>query len=232
MHAVNTCSFSVEKGKITALIGPNGSGKTTVFNMISGIIVPDEGRIVFKQQEISAWPIERIANAGIARLFQHSRLFNNLTVGENLGIAVSAKDTMLWKTLRGSNRYASVDEDRIESTLALVHMEKEYLKTARDLSYGQKRLVEIARTLILPHELLLLDEPVAGVNPALRTEIGRLLMHLRSDGESILIIEHDMDFIMGIADIVIVMDEGRVIAQGPPSKIRKNKNVLEAYLGS
>ena len=230
IKAVDNTSFEIQDNKITALIGPNGSGKTTIFNLISGILKADSGHIYFNKQQITNKPIQKISNLGISRLFQQARLFDNLTVKENLLLAISNEDAKFWKNLTS---YKFLDEDykKINKIAEVVGIESFMNKQAGDLSFGQKRLVEITRAIINPHKLLMLDEPVAGVNPKLRREIMGLLKKLKEDGETILLIEHDMNFTLNIADNVIVMDEGKVIAEGSPKQIKNNKNVLEAYLG-
>jgi len=231
VKAVDNCGFEIKKGKITALIGPNGSGKTTIFNLVSGIMKSDSGRIIFNEKEITNKSPEDISNSGISRMFQQARLFNNLTVKENLILSIDNEDTKFWKNLLGKNKITKEKENLVKEMLKLVRMEGFEHKTARNLSYGQKRLIEIIRTLLNPHTLLMLDEPVAGVTPALRKEIALVLLNLKKQGETILLIEHDMNFTLGIADEVIVMDEGKVIARGKPEDIKNNKKVLESYLG-
>ena len=231
VKAVNRVSFEIEPSKITALIGPNGSGKSTVFNLISGVYTQDDGKIYLDKQNITNNSIEQRSNLGISRIFQHSRLFNNLTVKDNLMLAVDNYDTKFWKNLIFSNKITSDQHDNIKSMLKLVNMQNYGNKLARNLSYGQKRLIEIIRAVIKPHKILLFDEPVAGVTPSLRKDIAKLLVDLKQKGETIFIIEHDMNFILSIADNVIVMDEGKVIAQDKPSEIINNPKVLEVYLG-
>ena len=231
VKAVDNCTFEIKKGKITALIGPNGSGKTTTFNLISGIMNADSGRILFDGKDLTNKSPENISNSGISRMFQQSRLFNNLTVRENLLLAIDNEDTKFWKNLLGKNKITQEKENQVKKMLKLVRMENFEHKATRNLSYGQKRLIEIARTILNPHTLLMLDEPVAGVTPVLRQEIAKILLKLKKQGETILLIEHDMNFTLGIADEVIVMDEGKVIAKGNPKEIKNNKRVLEAYLG-
>jgi branched-chain amino acid transport system ATP-binding protein/neutral amino acid transport system ATP-binding protein len=231
VRAVDDCSFEVKKGTITALIGPNGAGKTTIFNIISGIIKPDSGKIFFNGKDITNLNPEQISNSGISRLFQQSKLFNNLTVRENLLLAFDNEDTKFWKNLLGKNRITKEKEEKIKEILKMVKMEEFENNLARNLSYGQKRLLELARTILNPHILLMLDEPVSGVNPALRNEIADILKKLKENGETIFLIEHDMNFTLKISDEVIVMDEGKVIAEGRPEEIKNNPKVLEAYLG-
>jgi branched-chain amino acid transport system ATP-binding protein/neutral amino acid transport system ATP-binding protein len=231
VKAVNDCSFEIEERKITALIGPNGAGKSTVFNLISGIIKPDGGEILFNGKNITKLNPEKISNLGISRLFQQTMLFNNLTVKENLLLAFDNEDTKFWKNFFGKNKLSNEKLKKIKAMLELIKMENFENKKAKDLSYGQKRLVELIRTIINPHILLMLDEPVAGVNPQIRMEIAEMLKKLKTQGETILLIEHDMNFTLGVSDKIIVMDEGKVIAEGKPEEIKNNPQVLEAYLG-
>ena len=231
VHAVNDCSFGVGRGTITALIGPNGSGKTTVFNLVSGIIKPDGGRIILDDKNLTHLSPHLISNLGISRVFQQSRLFANLTVEENLMLAFDNEDQKFWASfwsLKNKNQISKkqIIDEYLEE-MRITHMRN---KQARDLSFGQKRLVEILRALINPHNLLMLDEPVAGVTPELRDKIKEVLLDLRAKGETILLIEHDMNFTLKVSDYVIVMDAGQVIAEGTPDEIRRNPEVLEAYL--
>jgi ABC-type branched-subunit amino acid transport system ATPase component len=231
VRAVDGCSFEIKKGKITALIGPNGSGKSTIFNLISGVLKVNSGKVILDMKNITNLNVEDISNLGISRIFQQSRLFGNLTVKENLLLAFDNEDTKFWKNLLFVDRSSKNKEERIRKALASFKLDKYENKLARDLSYGQKRLIEIARAIIKPHKLLMLDEPVAGVTPILRKEISRILKDLRKMGETLFVIEHDMNFILNIADEVIVLDEGKVLASGKPNEIKHNKKVLEAYLG-
>ncbi|MFA5763414.1 MAG: ABC transporter ATP-binding protein [archaeon] len=230
VKAVDGISFEIKKGKITALIGPNGSGKSTLFNLISGVYPLDEGNIYFKNEKLNEKKIEQISNLGISRIFQKSRMFDNLTVRENLILAIDNQNQKFWKNLFVNN-VTKEKEEKVLDALTLVGIEKKIDSRGDELSFGQKRLVEIARAIIKPHELLMLDEPVAGVTPPLRKTIATLLLKLKKSGETILLIEHDMNFTLGIADRVIVLDEGQVIADDSSKKIKKNKKVLEAYLG-
>ena len=231
VKAVDGCSFEVKPKTITALIGPNGSGKSTVFNLVSGIMKADSGKIIFDERDITNLRPVKISNLGISRLFQQSRLFNNLTVKENLLLALDNEDTKFWKNMLGLNKITREKEEKIKEMLKLIGLEEFENTLARDLSYGQKRLIELFRTILNPHEFLMLDELVAGVTPKLREEIAKVLRRLKEKGETILLIEHDMNFTLNIADQVIVVEKGKVIAEGKPEEIKNNPRVLEAYLG-
>ncbi len=231
VKAVDGCDFEVKEKTITALIGPNGAGKSTVFNLVSGILKPDSGKIIFDDKNISNLRPVKISNLGISRLFQQTKLFSNLTVKENLLLALDNEDTKFWKNLIGLNKTTEGKEKIIKQTLKQINLEHFENTQTKDLSYGQKRLIELQRTILNPHKFLMLDEPVAGVTPKLREEIAKILLKLKQKGETILLIEHDMGFTLEIADEVIVMEKGKVIAQGKPDEIKNNPRVLEAYLG-
>jgi len=231
VHAVDGCSVEVPRGKITALIGPNGSGKTTVFNLISGTIKADGGKIIFNDKKISNLSPEVISNLGISRVFQQSRLFVNLSVFDNLLIAFDNEDQKFWKSVLGLNSTVRHDKEKvIKEMLESVRLGHMLDKPAKDLSFGQKRLAELLRAMINPHDLLMLDEPIAGVTPELRDKIRGILSGVRGKGETVLLIEHDMNFTLRVADYVVVMDAGKVIASGSPDEIKTNSKVLEAYL--
>lgn len=232
VKAVNDCSFTVKKNKITALIGPNGSGKSTVFNLISGVIKEDFGTILFDGINITDYSPEQVSNTGVSRLFQKSQLFDNLTVRENLLLALDNEDTKFWKNLFGKNKITKEKEEQVKKALQTIRLSHYANTQGRELSFGQKRLVEIMRTILKPHTLLMFDEPVAGVTPQLRDNISKIFKQLKQDGATILLIEHDMNFALNMADEVIVLDNGKLIAGGSPEEIRNNKLVLEAYLGN
>lgn len=231
IKAIDDCSFSVAQGKITALIGPNGAGKTTVFNCISGIERIEKGSILYEHQDVSHWRDYERAEAGIARTFQLLRVFKNLTVYENVVLAVNDRDQHLFPSFFGFNRLKEEDEKKIVDTLARVKLGDMSHTLARALSYGQQKLLSLARALLQPHRLLMLDEPVAGVNHALRHDFVMLFQKLRDEGETMLVIEHDMEFVMQIADWMVVMNEGKVLRQGTPAEVRSDPKVLEVYLG-
>ncbi len=164
-------------------------------------------------------------------MFQQPRLFSNLTVKENLLLALSSEDQKFWKSFLGLQSDSKSDEEKVIEALKLVGMDHFKDKIASEMSFGQKRLVELARAIIKPHKLLMLDEPVGGVTPPTRNKIAEILGQIRSNDGTVFLIEHDMNFVLNLADEVIVLDEGKVIAKGKPSQIKKNKKVLEAYLG-
>ena len=213
VKAVDRCSFEVKENTITSLIGPNGAGKTTVFNIISGLTKADAGTIRLSGKNVSNAPAYKIAQSGISRTFQLTKIFRNLTIKDNLLIA------------------KKTDEKEMHEALKSVYLEKPLNTVASGLSYGQQRLLEMARALLMPHELLMLDEPTAGVNPKVRHELKSILKKLKKEGKTVLLIEHDMQFVMDISDEIIVLNEGRVLKIGKPKDIMKNKKVLEAYLG-
>ena len=213
VKAVDKCTFDVEEGTITSLIGPNGAGKTTVFNIISGLTRFDSGSIKLGSKNILGLPSYKIAQCGISRTFQITKVFKNMSIKDNL---LMAKDA---------------SEEEMEDLLKQVYLHKPLDAVASELSYGQQRLLEIARALLMPHSLLMLDEPTAGVNPKIRQELKTILKNLRKQGKTVLLIEHDMDFVMDISDKVIVLNEGHVLREGKPKDIMKDKKVLEAYLG-
>jgi len=228
IHAIDNCSMEIEEGKITAIIGPNGSGKSTLFNMISQLIDEDHGTIEYKGKQISKLRDFEVARAGISRTFQEVRLFQNLTIKEHLEIDLGENDESLWRSLLLPEK---VSKMVIQEILETIDLKKPEFTLATDLSYGQRKLLDLGIALASSHTILLLDEPVAGVNPALREQIKKVLKRLNSAGETILLIEHDMNFVMDLAHTIIVLDAGKVIAHGTPKEIQKNKAVLDAYLG-
>lgn len=227
VKAVDGCTFEVEQGNIVALLGPNGSGKTTVFNLISGIFAADSGKIYLENINITDYSIEVRARMGISRLFQQSRLFPNLTIKENLMLALDSRDFNIISASTTTKKQL----EAMTEILNLFELTKKLNAQAKTLSFGQRRLIEIARAYLFPHKIILLDEPVAGVMPRLRDEITRFLIRLREKGETILIIEHDMNFVFNLADELIVMNAGKIIAKGKPEEIRNNAEVKEAYFG-
>ena len=228
VKALDGCTFAIDKGKITALIGPNGSGKSTIFNTISHLIKKDSGKIYFEEHDLTKEKNFQIARRGISRTFQEVRLFRNLTIQEHLEIALNRRDEWLLYSFFTKN---PDHIQRIKEVLEIVGLDKSLNTYATDLSYGQRKLLDLAIAIAKPHQLLMLDEPVAGVNPKLRQEIKKILRKLNKQGETILLIEHDMNFVMDLAEHIFVMDNGRVIAEGKPKEIQDNPRVLNAYLG-
>ena len=225
--AVDGCSFEINEGTISALIGPNGAGKTTLFNCISRIYPIDSGEIIYKDHRLDLMPTHKIARLGIGRSFQITRTLDHLSVTENLVLhtAGGIGSHLFHQDITPENRLKACEvmEFLGISTLADVDM--------GELSFGQKKLLDLGAVLMADPDLILLDEPAAGVNLRLLEDIINKLVILKNQGKTILLIEHNMDLVMGISDEVIVMSAGNVIAQGKPSEIQKNTEVLEAYLG-
>jgi branched-chain amino acid transport system ATP-binding protein len=228
IRAVDGCSFSVEAGSITALIGPNGAGKTTVFNLINGLHRLDAGSILLNGERLERLPPHRIARKGISRTFQISRHLAELTVLENL--VVQAPTGGLADLLKPS--VLEDERDRAMELLRFVGIADLASEPAAKLSYGQKKLMDLAAGLMARPRLFLLDEPAGGINPALLEVIVDRVRRLREDGVTFLIVEHNMDVVMDISDAVVVMAYGKVLATGAPAAIQNDALVLEAYLGA
>jgi len=237
LRAVDRCSLEVREGTITGLIGPNGAGKTTLFNLLTGFHRPDGGRVRFRGDDITGLPPHKVFRRGICRTFQIPREFKDLSVLENLMVvAPDQAGERLWVPWLQPGRVRR-DETRLRER-AMVVLEQVGLarlagEPAWTLSGGQKKLLELARTLMAEPTLLMLDEPGAGVNPTQMKELTRYIQWLAAErGVTILLIEHDMDLVMAICNPVIVLSEGRPLAEGPPDIIRKDPRVLAAYLGA
>jgi branched-chain amino acid transport system ATP-binding protein len=233
---LNHCSFQVRQGTITGLIGPNGAGKTTLFNVLTGFYKPDSGQVLFKGQDITGLAPHQIFRHGICRTFQIPREIREMTVLENLMLIPPGQlGERLWfpwfRPTLVRQQEAKIRDKALEvlAAVRLLSLRDEY---ARNLSGGQKKLLELARTMMADPELLLLDEPGAGVNPALMDELAAYILHLSRDrGVTILLIEHDMDLVMRLCDPVIVLTEGRSLVEGSFATVAKDPRVLEAYLG-
>ncbi|KRE23658.1 hypothetical protein ASG80_06540 [Agromyces sp. Soil535] len=225
--ALDGCSFAVPRGSITALIGPNGSGKTTAFNVIDGSQRADDGTVRLNGERIDGLSRWEHAYRGVGRTFQSTRLFPALTVRENL---VAPLREFRWSRL-ASPAMSGVERERAEAAIALVGLTRYLDVRAGDLSYGQQKLVELAQVLVLDPDLVLLDEPASGINPALIDRMTEIILALRDAGKTVLIVEHNMPFVLGCADVVHVLAAGRLIASGSPDDIRSNPVVLDAYLG-
>ncbi len=227
VKAVDGCSFAVEAGTITALIGPNGAGKTTMFNMINGLHRADAGAIVFEGESIERLQPHRITGKGISRTFQISRLLSDLTVLENL--VIQSPRAGLRDILKQSVLHH--ERERAMELLAFVGIAELAHQPAARLSYGQKKLMDLAAGLMANPRLFLLDEPAGGINPALLDVIVDRVLTLKKQGVTFLIVEHNMDVVMNVCDPVVVMAYGKVLAVGSPDEIQGNDAVLEAYLG-
>jgi branched-chain amino acid transport system ATP-binding protein len=227
VRAVDDASVTFQHGRINALIGPNGSGKTTFFNCVTGMIKPDAGKVTYHGRDLTGRGAHKIAHAGIGRSFQLCRVFPRLTAVENLLAAVRPGSVL--RALAPARLKADVD--RAMELLTRVGIEHLADVEARDLSYGQQKLLELAGVLMAEPETILLDEPAGGVNPALIERIGALVRELNAEGRTFLIVEHNMDMVMSLSDHVVVFDRGRPIAEGPPDVVRADPRVLAAYLG-
>jgi len=233
--ALDNVSFSVPKGTICGLIGPNGAGKTTLINVISGLVMCSSGDILLGEELITGLPPHRIAERGIGRTFQNIRLFGELSVLENvvIGHHLKQRGTLIETLLRlpRSRREERASTQAARELLLRLRMEHLAQVPARALSYGDQRRIEIARALALEPSLLLLDEPAAGMNSSETDQLTDFLLELREKSLTLLVIEHDMDMIMRVSDLVIVLNFGLKIAEGPPNTIRNERQVIEAYLG-
>ncbi|HEX7003445.1 MAG TPA: ABC transporter ATP-binding protein [Trueperaceae bacterium] len=236
LRAVNGCTLSVGRGTITGLIGPNGAGKTTLFGLITGFHRPDSGRIHFRGRDITGLAPHRIFRHGLCRTFQIPREHGSMTVLENLMLVPPRQaGERLWNPLVRPGLVAQQEREVREKArevlefVTLDHLTHEY---AANLSGGQKKLLELARTLMADPTLILLDEPAAGVNPTLMEKIAEKIVQLREErGITFLLIEHDMSLVMRLCDPVIVMSQGAKLAEGAPESVRTDPRVLEAYLG-
>jgi len=231
IKAVDGTSFEIKKNKITGLIGPNGAGKSTLYNIISGFEKPDLGQVFFNNKDITNLASEKIANLGISRVFQKARLFENLTIYENLKVALQEDNTNFFKALVTKEKLTKEQDKQVDDILRLFKITHVKHIKCSELSFGQKRLAELSRAILKKHSLLILDEPVAGVHPNVRNEIMDILKLLKKQGETVLLIEHDMFFTFKVCDEVIVLEKGKVIAKGAPKNVKNNPRVLEAYLG-
>jgi len=235
--AVDDASFSVERGSLTGLIGPNGAGKSTTFNLITGMLQPDAGSVTFDGEEITGETPHAIANRGLVRTFQIARELQEMTVLENMMLAPKfQRGEALWRSVTPGFRDDVIEQESelLERVWAVLeffeidHIAEEY---AGNLSGGQRKLLELARALLTDPDMLLLDEPFAGVNPSLERRLLDHIHELREQGYTFLLVEHDMDLIMENCERVIVLHQGQVLTEGSPDEIQANEEVIEAYLG-
>jgi len=235
VQALNDCSITVERGSIAGLIGPNGSGKTTLFNMITGYGRVDSGDVYLNETKITGLAPDKVFALGIGRTFQLTRVFSRLTVMENMIVAAHYKERA-GQTSRFRNPFAraggAATRQRAMELLEFTGIAKLAGDRAETLSYGQRKLLELAYVLIADPEIILLDEPAGGVNPTLIGTISERIRELNRQGTTFLIVEHNMEFVMGLCNQVTVLDYGNAVVSGPPEEIRNDRRVLDAYLGT
>lgn len=235
LHAVNNVSFNVSKGQIKAIIGPNGAGKTTLMNLISGAIISDSGTITFNNQNIGKFKQYQIAKYGISRTYQNIRLFEGMTVIENVMVGRHTRSQAGFFAAMFNMPWARKEETEIcEYSMQMLEMLEiaDHADTdVSNLAFGQQRAVEFARALAGEPKLLLLDEPAAGLNMRETYEIAGLISRIRDKGITILLVEHDMSLVMDISDEIVVLENGKKIADDEPQAIQKNQQVINIYLG-
>ncbi|MCD7974211.1 MAG: ABC transporter ATP-binding protein [Phascolarctobacterium sp.] len=236
LRAVSNLTMHIDEGELIGMIGPNGAGKTTAFNMITGVYTPTEGDIYFNGQKSSGKKSYQVAQMGMSRTFQNIRLFSELPVIDNVKIAYNMHVSYnLADAIVRDKKYLQEEDLITQKSLDLLkifHMEDKAYEMAKNLPYGQQRRLEIARALATEPKLLLLDEPAAGMNPQETKELMEMIRWIRDEFKlSVLLIEHDMNLVMGVCERIYVLEYGCLIAEGNPEEIKHNKRVIEAYLG-
>ena len=234
--AVNDVSFQVQPGQIRAIIGPNGAGKTTIYNLISKFYTPTAGAIYYRQRRIDRFPSHRMAAMGISRTFQSLQIMDNMTVLENVmvGCHCKARHGIIGSAFR-LPRLKREERDILQCALeklAFVGLESKASRSASSLSFGEQRMVEFARALACDPALLMLDEPASGLNIPEMEKMAELIHKIRDEGVTVMLIEHDMGLVMNISDMVTVLNYGKKIAEGTPSEVQNNEDVIAAYLGT
>ena len=235
LQALYDISFAVRPDTIHAVIGPNGAGKTTFFNLVTGVYAPDSGRILFEKREIQGQSMHRLVARGIARTFQNVELFESLTVLENVLVGQYVRSRCgffgaigRWPWVRREERET---RERAMNLLEFVGLQDQAQQRSTDLPFGWQRLLEIARALAAQPRLLLLDEPAAGLNAVETQHLGQILRQIQGQGTTVLLVEHDMSLTMEISDQILVLDQGRKLAEGTPTEIQSDEKVMAAYLG-
>jgi branched-chain amino acid transport system ATP-binding protein len=229
LKANQNVSFEVKEGKITSIIGPNGAGKTTLFNILTGMYKPDAGKVLFEGQDISGWPIHKIVNLGIARSFQVLNIFNEISPAENIRLAVQSRKKRSLNFFRSAWGFEDINQETNEMLDGVGLSAVKDLPT-KNLAYGDKRVLEIGIAMASRPKLLLMDEPTSGL-PSSETARIKEFIEKISAQLTVVVIEHDMDVVLTISDLIIVLHQGQVIAQGAPEEIKANDEVQEAYLG-
>lgn len=235
LRAIDDLSVSVDRGELVGVMGPNGAGKSTFFNCVSGVVAPDDGRVVFDGEDVTGDPPETLARSGLVRTFQHTRELETMTVRDNVRLAApdqpgerTAPALLRTDAMRAHEREVRERADELIEAFELDHLADEY---SGNLSGGQRKLLELARVLMLDPDLLLLDEPFAGVNPTLTNEIADRIRDLNDEGMTVVIIEHELETLTDLVDHLVVLQQGGLLVEGEPEAVLSDERVIEAYLG-